>query len=235
MNTEREAKREEAAVRTLLEHRVSGILLASSGSDASPPRVPTVFFDNLPACAAVAKVALMNATGIALLVEHLAQHGHTRVAYIGGPPTLTSGVERLGGFRDTAARLGLDTRAEYVQLSDAVWSPESGFAAMERLLTLAAPPTAVVASGDTLALGALSACRAAGLRVPDDMALVSFDDPFFGALLDPPITALARNEAEMGRRAASLLLDALESHASVQPLEVLVPVELVVRRSCGCP
>ncbi|HEY1370521.1 MAG TPA: LacI family DNA-binding transcriptional regulator [Gaiellaceae bacterium] len=235
MNTEREAEREEAAVRMLLEHRVSGILLASSGSAASAPRVPTVFFDNLPSCSGVASVALMNAAGIAMLVEHLAQHGHTRIAYIGGPPTLTSGVERLGGFDQTVRRLGLDERVEYVQLSDAAWSPESAVAAMERLLALPEPPTAVVASGDTLALGALSACRAAGLRLPDDMALASFDDPFFGGLLDPPLTALARDEAEMGRRAASLLLDALESGASGPPVEVLLPVELVVRRSCGCP
>jgi DNA-binding LacI/PurR family transcriptional regulator len=222
----------------LLEHRVSGILLASSGSAAAPPRVPTVFFDNLPSGSGVAKVALMNAAGIAMLVEHLAEHGHTRIAYIGGPPTLTSGVERLGGFRQSVERLGLDGRADYVQLSDAVWSPESAVAAMEHLLALGEPPTAVVASGDTLALGALSACRGAGLRVPEDIALVSFDDPFFGGLLDPPITALARNEAEMGRRAASLLLDALESGESAEPgppVEVLLPVELVLRRSCGCP
>jgi LacI family transcriptional regulator len=105
---------------------------------------------------------------------------------------------------------------------------------MERLLALAEPPTAVVAAGDTLALGSLGACRGAGLRVPDDMALVSFDDPFFGGLLDPPITALARNESELGRRAASLLLDALESDTPRPPVEVLLSVELVIRRSCGC-
>ncbi len=235
MNTERESEREATALRTLLEHRVSGILLATSGGSAAEPRIPTVFFDNIVRDRGVANVVRANADGIALLVEHLAGHGHTRVAYVGGPATFTSGHERLEGFRRAVARRALDPRSSYVQLGDAVWSPESGAAAMRRLIELDRPPTAVVTSGDTLALGAMSACRAAGLRLPDDMALASFDDPSFGDLLDPPVTALARDEAEMGRLAASLLLHALESGASGPPTEVRLPVELVVRRSCGCP
>jgi LacI family transcriptional regulator len=234
MNTERESDREAAALRTLLEHRVSGILLATSGGSAPAPRTPTVYFDNIVAGRGVANVARANAAGVALLVEHLAGHGHRRIAYIGGPPTFTSGLERLEGFHAAVARFGLDDRSGYVQLADAVWSPQSGAAAMGRLIALADPPTAIVTSGDTLALGAMSACRAAGLRMPDDVALASFDDPTFGDLLDPPVTALARNEAELGRLAASLLLHALESGSSGPPTEVRLPVELVVRRSCGC-
>lgn len=105
---------------------------------------------------------------------------------------------------------------------------------MELLLALDEPPTAVVTSGDTLAMGAMSACRAAGLRLPDDIALVSFDDPTFGDLLDPPVTALARTDVAMGKLAASLLLHALETGTLGPPTEVRLPVELVIRRSCGC-
>jgi DNA-binding LacI/PurR family transcriptional regulator len=105
---------------------------------------------------------------------------------------------------------------------------------MASLLALAEPPTAIVTSGDTLALGAMSACREAGLRLPDDIALVSFDDPEFGSLLDPPVTALARGDLELGRVAAKLLLDGLRGEAPADPPEVRLPVELVVRRSCGC-
>jgi len=218
MNTEREAVREAAALDTLLEHRVSGILLATSAGSTAEPRIPTVFFDHVVPDRGVANVARANAAGVALLVEHLAGHGHTRVAYIGGPATFTSGLERLAGFRDAVGRLGLDGRAQYVELGDAVWSPQSGAAAMERML----------------ALGAMSACRAAGLRLPDDVALASFDDPAFGELLDPPVTALTRMDAEMGRLAASLLLHALESGATGPPTDVRLPGELLIRRSCGC-
>jgi DNA-binding LacI/PurR family transcriptional regulator len=234
MSTEREPAKEAAAVQTLLEHRVSGILLATSDGGVAEPGIATVYFDNVLPGRGVANVARANGAGIALLLEHLAGHGHTRIAYIGGPPTQTSGRERLDGFRADVARLGLDAREEYVQLGDAVWSPQSGADAMARLVALDERPTAVLTSGDTLALGAMSACRAAGLRLPDDMALASFDDPLFGDLLDPPVTALARNEHEMGRLAAQLLLHALSSGGSGPPTEVRLPVELIVRRSCGC-
>jgi DNA-binding LacI/PurR family transcriptional regulator len=234
MSTERESAKEAAALQTLQEHRVSGILLATSGGSVPEPGIATVYFDNVVPNRGVANVACANGAGIALLLDHLAEHGHTRIAYIGGPPAQTSGGERLDGFHAGVARLGLDPRPQYVELADAVWSPQSGALAMTRLLALDEPPTAVVTSGDTLALGAMSACRAAGLRLPDDMALVSFDDPLFGDLLDPPVTALARNEQEMGRLAAQLLLHALEARTFGPPTEVRLPVELVVRRSCGC-
>lgn len=234
LNTEREEAREASAISTLLEHRVGGILIATSGASTQQPRVPTVFFDNLVPGRGVAHVACANSNGVEILVDHLVEHGHSRIAYIGGPPTLTSGRERLDGFTAAVRRLGLEERGR-IELADASWSPQSAAAAMERLLALDEQPTAVVTSGDTLALGAMSACRAAGLRLPDDVALASFDDPVFGELLDPPVTALARSDAAMGEVAASLLLHAFDGGALGPPAEVRLPVELVVRRSCGCP
>jgi DNA-binding LacI/PurR family transcriptional regulator len=235
MNTEREPERETAAIQTLLEHRVSGVLVATSGGANGDPEVPTVFFDNVVLGRGVGNVTRANVAGMELLVRHLhEQHGHTRIAYVGGPPALTSGIERLDGYRAAVARLGLVDRDDYVQFAEATWSAYSGAAAMERLLALDAPPTAVVTSGESLGLGALSACKTGGRRVPDDVALVCFDDPPFGDLLDPPLTALGRNEEEMGRLAASLLLHAVQSTAPPPPAEVRLPLELVVRRSCGC-
>ena len=234
MNTERRADREDAAVHTLLEHRVRGVLLATSGGSTAEPEVPTVYFDNVVPGRGVGNVTRANVPGMALLVEHLHGHGHTRIGYIGGPAALTSGIERLEGYRTAVRDIGLVARDDYVQFSAADWSPHSGAEAMRRLLGVDDPPTAVVTSGESLALGALSACRRSGLRVPEDVALVSFDDPPFGDLLDPPLTALARNEEEMGRLAASLLLHAMQSAEPPSPADVRLPLELVVRRSCGC-
>jgi LacI family transcriptional regulator len=234
MNTERESEREAAALRTLLEHRVSGILLATSGGGERESRIPTVYFDNIVPGTGVASVARANAAGVVLLVEHLAAHGHTRIGYIGGPPAFTSGLERLDGFEQAVRSSSLDRRPAYIELGDAVWSAQSGADAMRRLIALDEPPTAVVTSGDNLLLGAMSACRAAGLRLPEDMALASFDDPPFGDLLDPPVTALARNDAEIGRIAANLLLAALEPGPDGEPAAVRLESELVIRRSCGC-
>jgi len=235
MSTERESGREEVALRTLEGHRVSGILLATSRTHSEEPQTPTVYFDSFAGARGTARVALANQQGMELLVGHLAGHGHRRIGFIGGPPTFTSGSERLAGFHAAVERHGADTRAAYVEIADASWSSESAAAAMTRLLALAEPPTAIVASGDTLALGAMSACRKAGRRVPDDIALVAFDDPTFGDLFDPPVTALRRSDQELGRVAAQLLLSALGGRGDGHGPEVRLPVELVVRRSCGCP
>lgn len=234
MNTQREASHERAALRTLLEHRVDGILLATSGGFEQPPRVPVVFFDNLVDGSGTAQVALANREGMALLVDHLVGHGHRRIGYVGAPPIATSGIERLAGFEQASAAAGLEPAPDYVSLGDEVWSAESGRRAARVLLALREPPTGLVAASDTLALGAISAIREAGLRVPEDVAVVSFDDPFFGDLIDPPVTALQRNERELGELAASLLLHALTTGSAGPPTEVRLPVELVVRRSCGC-
>src|SRR5207244_866664 len=119
MSTERAPEREAAALRTLLAHRVDGVLVATSGGFEPVPPVPIVFFDNLVATAGVANVARANREGMRLLVDHLADvHGHTRLAYIGGPPSLTFGVERAGGFRAALARHGIDRRGDPVRLGD---------------------------------------------------------------------------------------------------------------------
>ena len=234
MNTEREPAREAAALQTLREHQVAGVLVATSGGPADDPKLPTVYFDNIVANRGVGNVTRANVAGMKLLVEHLHGHGHERIGYIGGPPLLTSGIERLEGYRVAVRELGLVERDDYTQFGETTWSAHSGADAMERLLALPAPPTAVVTSGESFAMGALSACRIRGLDVPGDVALVSFDDPPFGDLLDPALTALERNEEEMGRLAVSLLLHALQATTVPEPAEVRLPVRLVLRRSCGC-
>lgn len=235
MNTERQPKREQAAVKSLLAHDVAGILMASSGGVSEAPSVPTVFFDSLEPGLGYANVAQANKEGIDVLVGHLADfHDYRHIAYLGAPPALTSGIERLEGYRDAMGRRALPVPPELIVLSDGTWSPESGTAAMRDLLELAQPPEAVVAASDTLALGAIQAARDRGLRVPDDLAIVSFDDPFFGAFIEPQLTALMRDERELGRVAAQQLLDALRNGAQRRSVEIRLPVELTIRRSCGC-
>ncbi|HLO36388.1 MAG TPA: substrate-binding domain-containing protein, partial [Candidatus Deferrimicrobium sp.] len=101
------------------------------------------------------------------------------------------------------------------------------------LLDLAEPPTAIVYPCADLALGGLAELRARGLAVPDDVAIVCFDDPDAGPLLDPPLTALARRDRQIGDMAASLVLRAIE-HPDAGAVDVRIPMELEIRRSCGC-
>jgi DNA-binding LacI/PurR family transcriptional regulator len=135
-------------------------------------------------------------------------------------------------------RLRLPVVPEYVVCADYEWSEASAEAAVAELLRLEQPPTAIVAAGDTLALGALRELRRQGKSVPEDVALVSFDDPVSGDLLTPPITALARHDRELGEIGGRLLLEELQrpkrAGRADAPSAIRVPLELVIRASCGC-
>jgi LacI family transcriptional regulator len=242
MNTDRAARAEREALRTLRAHQVDGVIVASYGG-YEDIGVPAAFFDDVPSDLGVGAVALANEDGIALLVEHLVhEHGHRRIAYVGPPdaaegatPLVFAGRERLEGFRAAVGRAGLPLPPDYVRLSDPSRS-QPRVVLVSELLRLEPRPTAIVAGTATLAIGVLEAARDAALRVPDDVAVVSFDEPMYADLIDPPVTSLDRHDADLGRRAAYLLLGALgHGDGAGRPTELLrVPMELHVRRSCGC-
>jgi LacI family transcriptional regulator len=239
MDSEQTELGEVAALRTLLDHQVDGLLVATTGLSAKAfhavagdDETPCVFFDSVVRRAGVGSVALDNEPGMGLLVDHLAEHGHERIAVLAGPTAETSGIERLRAFRKFARRRGLGVGAAYERLCR--WTVESARAATDELLDLPEPPTAIVASSAELALGCLTACRARELRLPDDLALAGFDDPYFGDLLEPPLTAIDYDPREVGRVAAALLVEAMRD-PDAPYREVTIPVRLVCRRSCGCP
>jgi LacI family transcriptional regulator len=113
------------------------------------------------------------------------------------------------------------------------WSSEEGRAATIELLEGPSHPTAIVASSVELALGALFVCRERGIAIPGDIALAAFDDAYFAELLEPSLTAIAYDPAEVGKVAASLLVEAIEADEPIRR-DVSMPVRLVTRRSCGC-
>jgi DNA-binding LacI/PurR family transcriptional regulator len=242
LNTGRAAERERDALRTLRAHQVDGLLVATSGG-YEDIGVPAVFFDNVPAQGGGAAVAMDNAGGVRLLVEHLvAVHGHERIAYVGPPEAVGTGAagllqgvgrERLEAFRDAVGRAGLPLPPEYVRTSEPASFEEDARVAAGELVALAQPPTAMVGGADTLATGLLRGLREAGRRVPQDVALVSFDEPVSADLLDPPMTSLDRHDRDLGRMAAEALLRALRGDER-RPGIVRVPAALSVRRSCGC-
>lgn len=228
---------EVAALRTLLSHRVDGLLLSTAGISAQRFEetvgrrgTPCVFFDSLLRGAGAGSVGLDNTDGIELLVEHLTWHGHKKIALLAGSLSESGGRERLDAFRAAMSRRGLAVPPEHLGVCR--WTQESGRIETLELLAAGPQPTAVVASSAELALGCLAACRERGLRLPDELALVSFDDPYFGPLLEPPLTAVGYDASEVGRTAASLLVEAMRGGGTRR--ELTIPVRLVERRSCGC-
>jgi LacI family transcriptional regulator len=236
MDSGRDVGEEIAALRTLLAQQVDGLLLATTGLDAATfeqvvgDAVPCVFFDGILAEVGAGAASPDNLGGMRTLIEHLAEvHGHRRIAFLSGAQTESSGRERLAAFHEVTA--GLDVRPEDVRLCE--WDQHSGCAATLELLDLADPPPAVVAASEELALGCLQACRSRGVRIPEELALVSFDDPYFAELLDPALTSLAAPPGETGRLAAELLLGALRAPDGWRR-EERVPLALLARASCGC-
>jgi DNA-binding LacI/PurR family transcriptional regulator len=243
LNSQRSASRERDALRSLRAHQVDGLIVATCGG-YEDIGVPTAFFDDVPADVGVGGIALDNERGIEMLVRHLVEeHGHRRIAYVGHPasspdgptPRVYVGRERLEAFRAAAGRAGLALPPELVRLAEPAAPRAVLRAAAAELLELEERPTAIVAGTDTLALGVMDAMRDKGVRAPEDIAVVSFDEPSYAELLDPPLTSLGRHDRELGTQAAEMLLRALTApDDAAAPELVRVPLELRVRRSCGC-
>ena len=238
MDSGQEPDGELAALRTLLNHQIDGLLLSTVGISVerfeelvARRGTPCVFFDSMLPGAGAGSVLLENSDGIDRLVDHLVDHGHRRIGLVYGSLDETSGSERLDAFHAAMRRHGLGVPDDYV--GGGRWSSAAGREATRRFLAAEARPTAVVASSVELALGCMFACRERGLRVPQDLALATFDDAYFAELLDPPLTAVGYDPVDVGRAAATLLVDAMRAEPGDRQ-DLTVPVSLVKRRSCGC-
>jgi DNA-binding LacI/PurR family transcriptional regulator len=224
------------AISTLLDHWVDGILISTTPFTADGFRellhgTACVFIDEAVEGVGAGSVTLENREGIAELVRHLAWHGHERIAFLGGPADNTDGNERREGFVTTMARLGLAVPPSLI--SQGEWSVRSGIEQTRELLRMEPRPTAMVAASAELALGALAAARSHPLRLPDDLALASFDDTYFAPLLEPALTVISYDTPAMGARSAALLVDAIENDRTGHT-DIRIGVRLIPRRSCGC-
>ena len=193
------------------------------------PLVTVDYYDPEAGCPAV---LADNTEGVRGAVRHLIAHGHRRIAFIGwlGYPSI---AERYQGYRDALIESGLPCLPELViGVEDNHLA--SGHAGARQLLAGPAwPCTAVVAGTDITAVGAMEALQSAGLRIPEDVAVVGFDDTTRAHLADPPLTTLRTRFEEFGQRAANLLLEEISGMA-VPRIAHRVPVALIRRRSCGC-
>lgn len=189
-----------------------------------PAGVPT--FD-------VPTIGATNWAGGRSAVQHLLGLGHRRIGIITGPPELLCSRARLDGYRAALESVGVEFDDALVREGD--FSHESGFALGAELLS--APgrrPTAVFASSDQMALGVYEAARQGGLRVPDDLSVVGFDDLPQARWSPPPLTTVRQPLAEMGAAAADMLLQLVSGHTP-DVLRVELSTRLVVRDSCAPP
>ncbi|GMA20761.1 LacI family transcriptional regulator [Arsenicicoccus piscis] len=170
-----------------------------------------------------------DAASMALSVEHLVRLGHTRIGLAVGPAKYVPVVRKIGGFRASMrAQLGVGVAEVDELVETTVFSVDGGAAAMARLL--ARGVTAVICGSDLMALGAIRAARASGLRVPEDLSVIGYDDSPLIAFTDPPLTTVRQAVTTMGEAAVRALLDEVAGHPEPRD-ELTFRPELVVRRS----
>lgn len=176
-----------------------------------------------------------NYGGACALAEHLLEHGYRRIAYITGTDHTPDNKERMRGIRDTLAAHDLTLPNELVFRGD--YLRGSGSVAMRQILDLPERPDAVIAGNDQMAADAIVAAQERGLRVPDDIAVVGFDDVPLASYVSPPLTTVHQPIYEQGAYAARTALDMLKSNGKQTPFSpprIILPTTLVIRRSCGC-
>jgi LacI family transcriptional regulator len=238
VNTDSDDLKERAAFDSLLGRRVDGFIIATGHSEhpllrqAHERSIRVVTVNRGSPDAPFPLVTADNAEGMAAVVRHLLAHGHRHIVHLAGPPGMMTSRIRAETFR-TLTRDLPHVRAEVVQLAGLAIA--DGHAAATTILATDDSPTALVATNDLVAIGALRAAREAGVDCPGALSITGFNDIPLSGDLDPALSTVRIPHFEMGVHAARLLLDELSGSVAGggSPVTVTLPVEFIARRSSG--
>ena len=236
-NSDNDPKRQQQYMRTLLEKRVDGLLLSSAGDADALARifkqatVPAVTVDRLVPGARADCVSIDNLDGARKAVEHLIGLGHRRVGCISGPAEFEVAQERIDGWRRAHQDAGLNVDEGLLVEGD--FSSASGYEAARKLLQARPDITALFASNDLMALGALRAAAEMGLKLPQQLSIVGFDDIELGHFVFPALSTVGCSIQELGREAGRVLIERIE-HPGASLKDLRLKPRLVVRES-SCP
>lgn len=235
-NSDEDPVKERAYLSLLAEKRVDGIVFVASGNDRTgvqavlQQKIPMVVLDRELNGTKCDSILVDNRAGGCRATQHLLLGNHQRIGCVSGPTNLVSARERLQGYHDafTKARLRVDPK--WIQPGD--FHIEGGYTAVQGLLDLPNPITAIFAANDLMAIGVLRGIAARGLRVPEDIAVVGFDGIALGRYTQPPLTTMAQPIREIGKLATELVLSRVNGERK-EPRIHRLETRLVVRTSCG--
>ncbi len=225
---------EQESIQLLLDKRVDGLIIAAVGLENShlkkfeKNKIAFVAVDRCFAELNVDTVSVDNVRGAYLAVQHLLREGHRRIALIQGLPGTHVNVGRLRGYKQALKEARIAVEDKLIVGDD--FRTYNGYLETKLLLKLEEPPTAIFTASDLIALGALEALKEDGRRIPQDIALVTFDDPSFATYLSPALTAVAQPVEKMGEMAVKLLLRRMQSPHG-EPRKILLEPRLVIRDS----
>jgi DNA-binding LacI/PurR family transcriptional regulator len=237
-STNYDPRRMSLCIRRMLERRAEGVAIMTFGVEKplleqlAERNVPLVFVDVGPERPGISLLRVDYRYGIQQAVEHLAGLGHRDIAFISGPRRLHSAQSRLTAFTKSIEDCGLSVNPAWLLEGD--HTMEGGTAAMGELLKRRPMPTAVMCSNDMTAIGVLHKLYRAGLKVPDDLSVIGFDDIHIAQVTIPPLTTIQMSCFELARAAVT----ALRAHREegLQPQRIYkIPTRLIVRESTGPP
>jgi len=237
-STERNPADEPEYLRLLTERQVDGILFARPSTERDDRHIISLIRQGVPLVTTAYHVSgesltvvdVDNVDGGFQATQCLIKAGHRRIGMITGPPDWKSVKDRTEGYRLALEKGDIPFDQSLIEHGD--WSYEGGYEAARRLIERGLDFNALFAQNDRMALGAMRALREAGRRIPDDVAIVGYDDIPVAAYCDPPLTTVRQPMQEVGRVATRLLIETIEGGAT-PPREVLLRAELVRRQSCG--
>ena len=234
-NSDEDLKKESFYLDVLRAESVDGIILPPINdhdpavSKVAESGTPIVTVDRSLSDSTIDKVEVDNCQGAFDAVSHLIRIGHKRIGLITGRSNISTSRDRRLGYEQALAAGEIPVNPEYVRMGD--YKQASGVALAGELLALPIPPTAVFVANNLMAVGALEAIHARNLRIPEDVAIIGFDDLPWADALDPPLTMVRQPAYEVGRAAAELLLKRLSNPGSPAAWLRLRP-RLIFRKSC---
>jgi len=234
-NSDELLKKEKLYTRVFIEKQVDGLIIVPSGGpkDYLKPLlkdVPIVFVDRDVEELDISSVTVENEKAAYELTEHLINHGYFSIGYISHTVEVTTGRERLRGFKRALLNNNIKVNEELLKLN--MKTVDDAFKAAEELINNDDRPQAIFAGNNIMAVGILKAIDKYKLRVPEDIALVTFDDFKLADCFRPHLTAISQSSYELGKCAAGLLFDHLDGDYEIK--KVVLPANLIIRESCGC-
>jgi LacI family transcriptional regulator len=234
VDTQENGANEKDGLSALLARRVDGIIAAPCGvnetmfANIQEEGIPIVFIDRfLPEAKQLSYVTTDNYRGAVMAMEYLVSNGHKSITCIQGTPHSMPIKDRVRGYMETMKRSGLE---QFINVQGDDFSVQNGYLEAKLVLARENPPTAIFALSNLILLGVIKAVRESGLRIPDDISIVSFDDNLLFNYLDPAITCVSQPTEEIGTISVKLLIRAMHD-AETSSSQLYLPPTLVIRRS----